>query len=134
MSPTILPPPPRVPATPRLVLIESPYGSQDPAIRERNVQYARACVRDSLRRGEAPFASHLLYTQPGVLCDEVREERNQGMEAGLAWGACAHVTAVYCDRGITDGMRIGIHRAESQGRTVVYRTLPRPEWAKGVTP
>ena len=41
--------------------------------------YARACVADCLRRGEAPIASHLLYTQPGVLDDDVPEERAQGI-------------------------------------------------------
>lgn len=44
----------------RLVILESPYAGNI----EKNVAYARACVRDSLSRGEAPIASHLLYTQP----------------------------------------------------------------------
>jgi hypothetical protein len=29
----------------------------------RNIRYAQLCVLDCLQRGEAPFASHLLYTQ-----------------------------------------------------------------------
>ena len=41
----------------RLVIIESPYAGDI----EANVVSARACVRDSLSRGEAPIASHLLY-------------------------------------------------------------------------
>lgn len=40
-----------------LVLLESPYAGYV----ERNLAYARACARDCLLRGEAPFASHLLY-------------------------------------------------------------------------
>ena len=55
----------------RLVIIESPYAGDI----EKNVEYARACVRDSLSRGEAPIASHLLYTQPGILKDEIPSER-----------------------------------------------------------
>ncbi len=47
------------------VILESPYGGTPEEV-ERNVKYARACLRDCLLRGEAPFASHLLYTQPGV--------------------------------------------------------------------
>lgn len=54
-----------------LVLLESPYAGNV----ELNVTYARACMRDCLKRGEAPFASHLLYTQPGVLDDLVPNER-----------------------------------------------------------
>ncbi len=58
----------------RRVIIESPYAGDV----ETNVRYARACVRDSLLHGEAPIASHLLYTQEGVLRDEVPEERRWG--------------------------------------------------------
>ena len=64
------------------VILESPYAGDV----ERNVAYARACLRDSLLRGEAPIASHLLYTQPGVLDDQIPEERQMGIDAGLAWG------------------------------------------------
>lgn len=63
----------------RLVVLESPYAGDV----ERNVRYARAAVRDCLDRGEAPIASHLLYTQPGVLDDLVPAERAMGIEAGL---------------------------------------------------
>jgi hypothetical protein len=45
----------------------------------------RAAVRDRILRGESPIASHLLYTQPGFLKDDVPEERHLGIEAGLAW-------------------------------------------------
>lgn len=107
----------------KLVLIESPYkGDNDIDIRA-NVAYARRCVRDSLLRGEAPLASHLLYTQPGILRDEVSSERQHGIDAGLAWGAVAELTAVYTDRGISQGMRYGIAAAEKLGRRVEYRKL-----------
>lgn len=46
----------------RLVIIESPFAGDV----VRNLRYLRACMRDCLRRGEAPYASHALYTQPGV--------------------------------------------------------------------
>ena len=42
----------------RFVIIESPYAGNV----EENEEYARKCLRDCLMRGEAPFASHLLYT------------------------------------------------------------------------
>jgi hypothetical protein len=66
--------------TMRRVILESPFAGDV----ERNVRYARACVRDSLLRGEAPIASHLLYTQPGVLNDDIEAERQHGIDAGLA--------------------------------------------------
>ena len=103
----------------RLVILESPYAGDV----ERHVAYARACMADCLRRGEAPFASHLLYTQPGVLDDGKPDERALGIAAGLAWGDRADATVVYTDHGLSSGMREGISRARAAGRAVEYRTL-----------
>lgn len=103
----------------RLVIIESPYAGDVAA----NTEYARACVRDSLERGEAPIASHLLYTQPGILDDTILEERQWGITAGLAWRLVAHATVVYTDRGISQGMKYGIAAAEESGVPVEYRTI-----------
>lgn len=64
----------------KLVVLETPYAGDV----ERNVAYARACMRNCLLRGEAPLTSHLLYTQPGVLRDDVSEERKHGIEADFA--------------------------------------------------
>jgi hypothetical protein len=103
----------------RLVIIESPYAGDT----DKNIDYARKCMVDSLLRGEAPFASHLLYTQNGVLNDRIPGERLLGIKAGLAWGSYADVTAVYTDLGISEGMELGIRNAISNGRDVVYRTI-----------
>ena len=107
----------------RLVVIESPYAGDVDA----NAEYARACLADCLRRGEAPFASHLLYTQPGVLDDDKPEERALGMQAGFAWGRAAVMTAVYYDRGVSSGMLLGIQRAHQEQRPVVWRRLEVPK-------
>ncbi len=108
----------------RRVIIESPYGSDDPKIVERNVEYARACMHDCLVvHGEAPYASHLLYTQPGVLNDRQSDDRRLGIEAGLVWGAQAEATVVYRDLGVTPGMQKGINRADDESRPVEYREL-----------
>lgn len=85
---------------PRLVILESPYAGDV----ERNVTYARACLADCIRRGEAPIASHLLYTQPGVLNDDNPAERTLGIEAGLAWGRVADGAVFYVDLGWSNGM------------------------------
>lgn len=102
-----------------LVIVESPYAGDV----EANVEYARRCLADSLARGEAPFASHLLYTQPGVLNDDDPAERQWGIDAGLAWGEAARLTAVYTDRGVSRGMEYGIAAARQAGRAVEFRSL-----------
>lgn len=103
----------------RLVIIESPFAGDV----ERNIAYARRCVRDSLARGEAPIASHLLYTQPGILDDTVPEERRRGIDAGLAWRHVAHASVVYTDWGVSEGMRYGIEAAREAGVPVEYRSI-----------
>jgi hypothetical protein len=114
----------------RRVILESPYAGRGGWLRQalgrwRNVRYARRCVRDSLARGEAPIASHLLYTQRGILDDACPIERQRGIAAGLAWGAAAEATVVYLDRGMSKGMRAGIAHAKAAGRPVEYRVLGR---------
>lgn len=103
----------------RLVIIESPFAGDV----EKNTRYARACVRDSLLRGEAPIASHLLYTQEGILNDDVPAERQHGIDAGLAWRIVAQASVVYTDQGISKGMEYGIKAAQDAGVPVEYRTL-----------
>jgi hypothetical protein len=106
----------------RLVILESPFAGDEQA----NIDYARLCVRDSLMRGEAPIASHLLYTQPTILDDSVPEERQHGIDAGLAWGIVADATIVYTDKGISKGMLHGIHEAQMSYRPVEYRSIKKP--------
>ena len=109
----------------RLVAVESPYKAETKEELERNVKYARECMRDCFKRGEFPFASHLLYTQEGILDDDNPNERKLGIEAGLYWvkRADADATIVYTDYGITDGMKQGIERAEEEDRSIEYRKL-----------
>lgn len=101
------------------VLVESPFAGDV----EENIRYARKCMADCFQRGEAPFASHLLYTQPGILNDAIPEERRLGIDAGLIWGSMAEKTVVYVDRGISSGMKYGIANAEAAGRPIEYRTV-----------
>jgi hypothetical protein len=101
------------------VIIESPYAGDI----ARNEKYARRCMRDSVMRGEAPFASHLLYTQEGILNDKVPEERRLGMEAGFTWLELAEASIVYIDYGISDGMNRGIQVARDLQIPITYRTI-----------
>jgi hypothetical protein len=103
----------------RLVILESPFAGDE----QYHIEYARMCVRDSLMRGEAPIASHLLYTQQGILADSDPAERQWGIDAGLAWLLAADASVVYADLGISDGMRQGIKSAKETGLTVEYRSI-----------
>lgn len=105
----------------RLVVIESPFGHPTKVGMEENAAYARRCMLDSIGRGEAPYASHLLYTQ--CLDDLKTSERKQGMEAGFAWGRAAQHVAVYTDRGVSRGMLEGIKRHQAAGKTIEFRSI-----------
>lgn len=107
----------------RLVIIESPYAGDITG----NVAYARQCVRDCLSRGDAPIASHLLYTQDSILNDAKPEDRKLGMEAGWAWLPVCQAVVVYLDRGISMGMRQGVERARLKGKKVEFRLLEQKE-------
>lgn len=97
-----------------LVIIESPFRGEgyNEAARKAaewaNTVFARACVRDSVLRGEAPIASHLLFTQTGILKDDVPEERVLGIDCGLAWSRVCDYHAFYTDRGWSGGMKYAL--------------------------
>ncbi len=88
-----------------------------------NVKYSRECIRDCLDRGESPFASHLLYTQKGVLNDTVPDERRKGIEAANGWLTVADFVAVYMDLGVTRGMLIGVMKASKMDKPIHLRWL-----------
>jgi hypothetical protein len=102
-----------------IVIVESPYAGDI----DRNLAYLRAAMRDCLLRGEAPFASHGLYTQPGVLDDNDPKERALGIDAGFAFRPFAARTVVYTNCGVSRGMLLGIEDAKRIGQAVEWRTL-----------
>ncbi len=101
----------------RRVVVESPFRGN----RELHVSYAKEALLDSLRRGEAPLASHLLY--PQVLDDDVADERRQGIAGGHAWIPHADALAVYHDHGVSNGMQRGISVARLHGIPIEMRRL-----------
>jgi hypothetical protein len=103
----------------KLVILESPYAGDI----QKNIKYGRECIRDSLLRGEAPIASHLLYTQEGILNDNIPSEREHGIKAGFEWRKKADRTVVYTDLGISVGMMFGIKHSEELGIPIEYRLL-----------
>jgi hypothetical protein len=64
------------------VIVESPYAGDI----VRNITYARRAVRDSVLRGEAPIASHLLFPA-GILDDDIPKERALGRRGAPPAGA-----------------------------------------------
>lgn len=103
----------------KLVCIESPFAGDVQA----NIEYARRCMADSLARGEAPYASHLLYTQEGILDDTKPEERKLGINAGTAWARKADLIAVYIDKGISPGMIQRTDELTKEGYAVEFRKV-----------
>lgn len=102
------------------VVIESPFAG----LVDRNLRYLRAAMHDCLvHRGEAPYASHGLYTQPGVLDDDIPAERQLGIEAGFAYREVADVSAFYVDFGMSAGMSYGLMHATKNNRPVQYRAF-----------
>ena len=107
------------------VIIESPYAAANGHTIAEHEDYARRCMADSLARGEAPLASHLLYTQPGILDDTDPEQRKLGMEAGWAWTEMADLIAVYTDFGESYGMVDGMAGALELDIPIVTRHIGR---------
>jgi len=103
----------------RLTIIESPFAGDV----EKHIPYAKRAVHDALLRGEAPIASHLLFTRKGVLDDAKPDERQLGIEAGLAWYQVAQLSALYLDCGQSHGMIQGEERATAWGVPIEYRFL-----------
>lgn len=103
----------------KLVIIESPYAGDI----EANILYARAAMKDSVHRNEAPIASHLLYTQPGILDDLIPEERRLGIQAGLEWRRVAELQVFYTDNGWSTGMLMALQQTIEEGRRFKLRSL-----------
>ena len=103
----------------KLVIIESPYAGDV----EKNIKYARLCMKDSLDRGEYPFASHLLCTQENILDDNDPVERKLGIVAGFASAKLCSKTVIYADLGISNGMMLGIEDAIKNKRIIEVRYL-----------
>jgi len=102
------------------VLIESPFAGDV----QKNLRYVRACMADCFHKGESPYAPHALYTQDGVLNNNIPEERKAGVEAGRTWGDAADIIAIYTDLGISSEMKAAISYYEKEGTPIEYRTVP----------
>ena len=101
------------------VILLSPYKGDT----KKNTKYIRLCIRDSLERGEYPFASHALYTARGILDDTNPAERKWGMDAGYAWMELADKVVAYTDFGVSEGMKKDLYKAVELKKEVEYRRI-----------
>lgn len=112
-----------------LVILESPFRSGGSS-RKKGLYKAflAACVKDSLDRGEAPFASHGFY--PQWLDDSDPVQRDKGIACGLTWGLKADLIAVYVNLGITHGMDLGRAYYAAAGIPIELRVLTEAQWPR----
>lgn len=101
------------------IFVASPFRWDE----QRNRKYAVACMMDCLRRGESPFAPHLLY--PIFLDDNHPEDRARGIQAGLDWMLKADIVAFYIDLGMSEGMREEMKFAKEHKIKFEERNLAR---------
>ncbi len=87
-----------------LIIVESPYSGETHEQVEKHITYARRCMKHIISQGGCPFASHLLYTQKGILNDSKEAERKKGIQCGYAWGSQAVGVAFFMDYGMSTGM------------------------------
>ena len=110
------------------VVIESPYAGDEEEIQINEI-YGRFAMHDCLvNHNESPYASHLLYTQPFVLRDNVPGERKLGIEAGFFWRDVSDKTVFYTDLGMTKGMAMGVEDCKEKGKEYEVRNLPDDLW------
>jgi hypothetical protein len=108
-------------------IIESPYAGHV----MRNLLYAEFCCYDSLMyHKEAPIASHLIYTRDNILRDDIKEERDLGIQAGFAWREVADISAFYIDLGTSLGMTLGIEHCINTKSPYDERILPFKLWGQ----
>lgn len=105
----------------KLVVIECPYGTEDPSMRDRYALYAKKCLQDSLKRSEAPFAGQLFYSS--ILNYHVQPEKDVGLVSHMSWIAVADLIAVYVDFGLSPSMQMAINVALIKNRRIEYRSI-----------
>lgn len=133
-----------------LVIVESPYAPTEEQLKEanavfnikshnlkhdpvykklvnKNLEYARQCCHWVFEQGGVPFASHLFYTQEGMLDDTNKDERNKGIEAGFFIGGFAEKVFVFYDKGISKGMKLGVQKALERDQDIEFVSLPNIE-------
>lgn len=108
----------------RAIVIESPFKDEPMAL-----HYLGECVKDSIARGEAPFASHGFYTR--WLEDSDSTQRAQGIECQLALIRSTGRAVFYTDLGISKGMQEALQFCNRSGISIEFRELGA-DWRKNI--
>jgi hypothetical protein len=105
----------------KLVIVESPYAAYTQEQSIRNLLYLDCCLRDSILRGESPYASHKII--PGALDDDEPSQRDLGIKCGYEWWRAASLIAFYVDLGWSQGMIDAYRLARTKSIKTVTRSL-----------
>lgn len=108
----------------RRVVVETPYRATLERTTEQHRLYLTHALRDCVMRQESPYASHGLLIE--ALDDDDPVERALGMKCGWAWAEKADAVVIYCDLGVSPGMRESIALYEKMGLPIERRKL---DWA-----
>ena len=100
-----------------LISLESPFAS-DPI---ENIHYAYECCKDSIAKGESPYASHLLF--PQFLDDKDPAARAAGLRLSDAWRHKADKIVFYTDKGWSAGMQHALDFVKAHGKGAEFRAL-----------
>lgn len=107
----------------KCVIIESPYASEDTAMMQRHVNYAKYAFKDSMSRGEAPMAGFILYGQ--MMNDRQKIDHDIALVVHLSWIPKCDLLVVYADYGISPGMQAAINTAKIKMVKTEYRIIGR---------
>jgi len=105
----------------RRVIIESPFKATAERSIEQHREYLKHCISDCVKRGENPYASHLVLTD--ILDDDNPLERGLGIKCGWEWAEFADAIAAYVDLGCSQGMIDSIKHYQSIGKIIERRTI-----------
>lgn len=104
----------------KLISVESPFAPTATSTTDEHIRYARKACRFVALKGYSPYASHLFFTQPGILDDTIPEERELGIKGGKAWEVHAEESWFFLDYGMTKGMKYGLDEATRLGRGIRF--------------
>lgn len=105
------------------VFICSPYRGDGKTTKETNEAVAALLCKLAISRGCAPYAPHLYLTK--VLNDEKPEERQKGIEAGLAYLEVCDEVWICGNCGISEGMKTELRAAMKAGKPIKCVALER---------
>jgi hypothetical protein len=110
------------------VIVESPYAGDT----ADNIEYAKKCCLDCIKRGEVPFASHLFFTQ--FLDDKNPDHRTIGVHMGYDFLEKAEEIVFYTDLGLSPGMEKALAKAFMEGKPVKKRSIAGAHAAQATSP